>query len=234
MAGDWIKVEKVTIRKPEVMRIGEILGIHPDEAFGLCFRFWSWCDDHLTDGNARSVTEVTLDTLVNRSGFSKALLEVGWLHARNGSLVVPNFDRHLSQTAKNRSLTSQRVANHKKRKGNAPCVTNALPKEEKRREDIHLQESTPSDVVGNRFIPPTADEVKAYCRERKNTVDHEKFWNFYASKGWMVGKNKMKDWRAAVRNWESGNASNTGFTGGRNSGVSAGPGQVHPDDENRW
>lgn len=230
MAGDWIKVEKVTIRKPEVMRIGELLGIHPDEAFGLCFRFWSWCDDHLTDGNARSVTEVTLDTLVNRSGFSKALLEVGWLQARNGSLVVPNFDRHLSQTAKNRSLTSQRVAKHKQRKGNAPIVTEALPKEEKRREEvIHPQESTPSDVVTPRFTPPTLAEVQAYCRERKNRVDPNRFVDFYASKGWMVGKNKMKDWRAAVRNWE-----NDGDNRGAGKTISSGPGQVHPDDDKGW
>lgn len=231
MAGDWIKIEKVTIRKPEILRLGEILGITPEQAFGLCFHFWAWCDDHLTDGNARSVTEVTLDTLVNRSGFSKALLDVGWLKARNGSLVVPNFDRHLSQTAKNRSLTSQRVANHKKRKGNAPIVSDALPREEKRREEIntHPPESTPSDVGAHRFVPPTLAEVLAYCRERKNKVDADKFVNFYASKGWMVGKNKMKDWRASVHTWEkSDDNRGTGKT------ISSGPGQVHPDDDKGW
>ena len=53
-----------------------------------------------------------------------------------------------------------------------------------------------------RFTPPTVDEVKAYCQERKNNVDPERFVNFYASKGWMIGKSKMKDWKAAVRGWE--------------------------------
>lgn len=52
------------------------------------------------------------------------------------------------------------------------------------------------------FLPPTLEEVKAYCLERKNDVDHEAFFNFYESKGWMIGNNKMKDWRAAVRTWE--------------------------------
>ncbi len=52
------------------------------------------------------------------------------------------------------------------------------------------------------FTPPTVDEVRAYCKERGNTVDPECFWDFYASKGWMVGKNRMKDWRACVRTWE--------------------------------
>lgn len=53
-----------------------------------------------------------------------------------------------------------------------------------------------------RFTPPTLQDVKAYCIERKNDVDPERFIDFYESKGWMVGKNKMKDWKAAVRNWE--------------------------------
>ena len=54
-----------------------------------------------------------------------------------------------------------------------------------------------------RFIPPTVDEVRAYCQERTNEVSPEAFINFYESKGWMVGKNKMKDWKAAVRTWET-------------------------------
>ena len=53
-----------------------------------------------------------------------------------------------------------------------------------------------------RFIPPTLEEVKAYCKERKNNVDPERFIDYYTSNGWQVGKNKMKDWKAAVRTWE--------------------------------
>ena len=53
------------------------------------------------------------------------------------------------------------------------------------------------------FVPPTVEEVSAYCSERNNSIDPESFVNFYTSKGWMVGKNKMKDWKAAVRTWES-------------------------------
>ena len=52
------------------------------------------------------------------------------------------------------------------------------------------------------FKPPTVDDVRAYCTERGNCVDPQSFVDFYASKGWMIGKNKMKDWKAAVRTWE--------------------------------
>lgn len=54
-----------------------------------------------------------------------------------------------------------------------------------------------------RFVPPTIDEVKAYCIERDNGIDAQVFVDFYISKGWMIGKNKMSDWKAAVRTWEN-------------------------------
>ena len=58
-----------------------------------------------------------------------------------------------------------------------------------------------------RFTPPTVEEVEAYCRERGNTVDAETFVDFYSGKDWMVGKNKMADWKATVRTWERRQAS---------------------------
>jgi hypothetical protein len=57
-----------------------------------------------------------------------------------------------------------------------------------------------------RFVPPTVEEIKEYCLERNNDVDANKFFDFYEAKGWMVGKNKMKDWKACVRTWEKSNS----------------------------
>jgi hypothetical protein len=54
----------------------------------------------------------------------------------------------------------------------------------------------------SRFTAPSVEEVRAYCLERKNTVDAETFVDFYTMKGWKVGKESMKDWKAAVRTWE--------------------------------
>lgn len=53
-----------------------------------------------------------------------------------------------------------------------------------------------------RFTPPSIEEVAKYCKERKNGVDPFKWWNFYNSKGWKVGKEKMVDWQSAVHTWE--------------------------------
>ena len=52
------------------------------------------------------------------------------------------------------------------------------------------------------FEKPTVEEINDYCLERENDVDPEAFFDFYESKGWKVGRNPMKDWKAAVRNWE--------------------------------
>ena len=60
----------------------------------------------------------------------------------------------------------------------------------------------PASPRSKRFAPPTVDEVRAYCKERGNRVDPQKFVDHYTSNGWMVGKTKMKDWKAAVRTWE--------------------------------
>ena len=56
------------------------------------------------------------------------------------------------------------------------------------------------------FVNPTVEEVREYCRERGNSVDPERFVDFYASKGWKIGKDTMKDWKAAVRTWEKRDA----------------------------
>ena len=57
-------------------------------------------------------------------------------------------------------------------------------------------------IINKLFTIPTISEVESYCLERKNNIEAESFINFYDSKGWFVGKNKMKDWRACIRTWE--------------------------------
>lgn len=53
-----------------------------------------------------------------------------------------------------------------------------------------------------RFMPPTVEEVTDYCIERNNGIDPQAFVDYYTARGWMLNKQKMKDWKAAVRTWE--------------------------------
>ena len=63
-------------------------------------------------------------------------------------------------------------------------------------------------------IPPSLEEVTAYCNERHNKIDPQTFIDFYESKGWMVGKNKMKDWKACIRTWEKSDVKSFGRVSG--------------------
>ena len=65
-----------------------------------------------------------------------------------------------------------------------------------------------------RFKKPTINEIADYCIERKNNIDAETFYDFYESKDWKIGKNKMKAWKACVRTWEKRQTKNN------NSGIS--------------
>lgn len=65
-----------------------------------------------------------------------------------------------------------------------------------------LEKELEKDIKVRRFTPPTPTEVQQYCSESGHYIDADAFVDFYASKNWMVGKNKMKDWKSAVRNWE--------------------------------
>jgi hypothetical protein len=68
--------------------------------------------------------------------------------------------------------------------------------------NINITNTNLTDSNRKRFKKPNKIEIKIYCIERKNNINFEAFYDFYESKNWMVGKNKMKDWKAAVRTWE--------------------------------
>lgn len=64
------------------------------------------------------------------------------------------------------------------------------------------KDSIGKDRIGNRFTKPTLEEISAYCLERGNNINPQKFYDYYESVGWKVGKNPMKNWQACIRTWE--------------------------------
>ena len=81
-----------------------------------------------------------------------------------------------------------------------------------------------------RFKVPAVEEVAAYCAERRNNVDAQAWWDFYQSKGWMVGKNRMKDWKAAVRTWEQRHKNESKSNGNRVKNEFLRYGNTKPED----
>ncbi len=64
------------------------------------------------------------------------------------------------------------------------------------------KENNNTNSQKEKFKKPTLEEIKKYCLERKNSINPIQFFDFYESKGWLIGKNPMKDWQAAIRTWE--------------------------------
>ncbi len=89
--------------------------------------------------------------------------------------------------------------------GKYECLTNVKQllkenrREEKRTEENRKEEKSTST---KKFIKPTIEEIEEYCLERNNGINANAFYDFYESKDWYVGKNKMKDWKACIRTWE--------------------------------
>lgn len=128
-----------------------------------------------------------------------------------------SVEKTINSCKKRREIDLKRKSKDKELSKNSSAESTTIPYKEKMREEYnpHIPEgmlppkgdtNTPEEIKNpekqKKFIPPTVKEVSAYCLERDNAVNAGKFVDFYASKGWMVGKNKMKDWRAAVRTWE--------------------------------
>lgn len=115
---------------------------------------------------------------------------------------VHYFLPYVVENTGSETAAAQRMRDHRNREKLSEC-NNVTPLLQTccAEKEIEKERDTPKGVCG-RFAPPTLEEVKAYCKERGNKVDAERFIDFYESKGWMVGKNKMKNWQAAVRTWE--------------------------------
>ena len=124
-----MKVEKDTPRKPEVLGLATLLDISPAEAFGRCFLLWCWADAQTGDGFIRFVNKERIDELAGLPGFANALVEVGWLRARNGAFEFPNFSRHMGQSAKTRALKARWTAEHRAQESYGDSVEMEFPPE---------------------------------------------------------------------------------------------------------
>ena len=137
MAGDWIKLEHATIDKPEVRQLARLLKKSHAETFVLLLRFWMWIDLNCSNGDVDGVALCDIDDIVTHKGFATALQEVKWLEVEGSppKIRIPNFEYHMSQSAKKSALNAKRQARwrdaQRDSSSNALVTLGALP--EKRR-----------------------------------------------------------------------------------------------------
>ena len=198
-------MECSTPDKPEVLAITVKMGWDdPDLTVGKLFKLWRWFDQQTTDGNAHSVTSALLDRYLGVSGFVTAVESVGWLSINEDGISLVDFDKHNGTSAKQRSQTAKRVANHKSNaKGNAYTVTktvsSALPIEEKRREDI--KEASASLTRASKKCPASfevtgklIDWAIQSCPLVNIENETQKLRDYTFSRS-------ITDWPGAWRNW---------------------------------
>ena len=100
----------------------------------------------------------------------------------------------------------QRKYREKQKKRN---VTHNVTATSQVEEEVEVEEEIKERQKRKRFVPPTLEEVSARCREMGYGVDPDRFWNFYESQGWKVGKNPMRDWHRALAGWQTRDGNKT-------------------------
>lgn len=207
MAGDWIKFEKATLDKPEVFEMAGELGIDPDAVIGKLLRVWNWFDDQSEKGNAPVTVRALLDRYSGVTGFSEAMVKVGWLVIDGNDMCLPNFERHNGQTSKTRALTAKRVAKKKSKdnaESNGDGVSQSLT--EKKREE--KSKSTTKEE----FVEPDLNEFTDYLVNSLPKINPEWTENrskraaslqyeTYVLSNWHDGNGKkIKNWKNKARN----------------------------------
>lgn len=126
----------------------------------------------------------------------------------NERFIFPMMKAQLDRdnaTKEELSIKRSNAAKASKSKQNEHLLANAhidKDKEEDKDKDKDKEVYIGDKRPRTRFVPPSLEEVTDYCFERGNIVDPQRWYDYYASNGWKVGKNQMKDWKAAVRTWE--------------------------------
>lgn len=147
----------------------------PEEQFAAC---------------CRAIIEYGLDEIIIDSpGIAKSIF----------MMAKPQIDANNKRYINGTKGGRPRINNQEITKQNQE-ITKSKPKE---KENVKVKKENSLSGVKEKahFVPPTLENVMGYCQEHGYNVDAEYFIDFYASKGWMIGKNKMKDWKATVRNW---------------------------------
>ena len=198
-------------------RLQEILLDYGLEGYGLYFYCLELIVNKIDVDNlnfelehdSRIIARNTGSTPQKVTEMMKRFIELGLFQNSDGRItclkLLQRLDKSMTSNVKMRSLIDQAKSNHD------TVMTKSCLSHDKVMSypDLVMQEENTLDnitlkkKVTGRFTPPSLEEVISYCRERNNTVEANNFLNHYEANGWMRGKNKIKDWKACVRTWES-------------------------------
>ena len=233
MAEGWIKLHRELVDKPiwqcstpeqkTILITILMLANHQQKE-------WEWNGKKYTCGPGEFIT--SLDSLSKKCGVGVSTQNVRtaltrfknyefltYQSTKTGRLIsVVNWGLYQSQEDEPNKAPNKRLTKTQQRP-NKDLTTNKNVRMKECKNDKEIKDSNSGGEPhrSTKFTPPTLEEVKTYCTERKNNINPESFIDFYSSKNWMIGKNKMKDWKAAIRTWEKRQKEYGGGNSGGNS-----------------
>ena len=217
----WVSVHQQIRDHRKTRALFRELNISRAEAIGTLVLLWTWALDNCD--KAGKLLSCTIDDIAaasywqgNPRDLYNALVKVRWIDDVDGDIFVHDwndfnkpFHDYIERKAKDR-LRKQRKNSAGKSMEiplEAPQEFHVSPSPSPSPSHVPSQQEEKQGNVRKRttptaFSPPSVDDVRAYCQERNNRVEAQRFVDFYSSKGWKVGNQPMKDWKAAVRTWE--------------------------------
>lgn len=129
--------------------------------------------------------------------------QFGMIKIVNETITIPNWEKHqnIDGLDKIREQNRKRVARYRERQKQLQEPSNVTETQRNAIDKNRLDKNRKDIKHIRNQIPPTLQMLSEYIQENGYNVDAEAFMDYYNSKGWMVGRNKMKDWQASVRNW---------------------------------
>jgi predicted phage replisome organizer len=142
--------------------------------------------------------------------------QFGMIEIVDNILCVSNWEKYQNTDSLEKMREQTRIRNIKYREKQKALrdvsVTSHDATEEERERDKEGDKDKDKEERGTdkpsspRFIPPSLEDASTYCQERNNGIDPQHFIDYYSARGWKLGKEKMKDWKAAIRTWEKRNS----------------------------
>lgn len=212
---DDVRISVALPRHPKTVKLERRLGA---EGFRGLIWLFLWVGENRPDGSLRGMTaedvEIAADWKGQAGQFVSALSEVQFLDGEAGEYRIHDWAEHNPWAAGRPA----RIAAAKIAAKTRWQLRDSDPDAARMRTACDSHESamphsppltTPQDVRSKACVRPTLEEVTVYCRERGGRVDPQQWFDHYTANGWRVGKNPMKDWRAAVRTWERNGVDST-------------------------
>ena len=106
---DWIPIRASLYRAREIIRLASAMDCNKCEALGACVSFWLWATSETEDGHLSDCSQGVIDDAVGIQGFAQHLIEVGWLEEDGEGMFIPNYDRYMGRSAKQRVLAAERA-----------------------------------------------------------------------------------------------------------------------------